>query len=182
MPMPQGGRDGRLPRVTVPGWKGLLLGGALERIAFGVGALSAPSRVNRLCQVEAEEDTPAAGYLMRLVGVRNIVLGAATLAASRNPPAARIAIGANLACQLGDGVALAQELKQRRRLDGPTAAGLAFSVIGLAVWGGAVAQAPRPRRRRRPSLWRHNSGGSLKRFAERAMPDVKLPKKLRIRG
>jgi hypothetical protein len=138
-----------MPTLTVPEWRALLVGGGLERIALGAAALSAPAHAARLCQIKAEEDSPATRYLLRLLGVRDIVLGAVTLASRRSPDFARKAIMVNLACQLGDCVALGQEVRKRKGIDAQTGLGLAFSVVGLAVWGGSLAQSPRPRRRPR---------------------------------
>jgi hypothetical protein len=74
------------------------------RVALGVTALAAPGLAARLL-VRPEDRRPVLRMFTRLVGVRDLALGVATLAAGRDRAQARRLLWLGVACDLSDAAA-----------------------------------------------------------------------------
>jgi hypothetical protein len=113
-----------------------LMVGAIVRTVYGLLSLGAPRLMFR--SAGAAEPDPNVRYFNALFGGRDIVVAgwtAAALCQGRE----REALVANIGCELGDSIALVQELRTRRGLDLFTGVGLAFNLAGWAAWSRAAA-------------------------------------------
>jgi hypothetical protein len=113
-----------------------LMGGVVLRTVYGVLALGAPRLMFR--SAGQSEPDPNVRYFNALFGGRDIVVAGWTVAALRQGRE-REALAANIGCELGDSIALVQELRVRGGLDLFTGVGLAFNLLGWASWTRAAA-------------------------------------------
>ncbi len=109
---------------------------AIGRIVVGAACVLAPEQVaERLLGKTGRK--PEAQYMLRLFGVRDLVLGAGTLSALRDSGAARRWL---LAGAASDGVDLAATISARDSLPAQAVSGTIAAASGaLAVGLGAVA-------------------------------------------
>jgi hypothetical protein len=112
-----------------------VVGGALNagRVALGATALAAPGLARRLL-VRPEDRRPVIDMFTRLVGVRDVALGVATVGSLRDPARARRLLWLGVLCDLSDAAAT---IRQR---DVPRAARYLTTAVALAgVAAGAHA-------------------------------------------
>lgn len=103
------------------------------RVALGVTALAAPGLASRLL-VRPEDRRPVLRMFTRLVGVRDLALGVATVEAVRDPARARRLLWLGVLCDLSDAAAT---IRQR---DVPRTARYLTTAVALAgVAAGAHA-------------------------------------------
>jgi hypothetical protein len=112
--------------------KSILLQGSIGRAVYGVLALLFPKVFDAVAPLDQE-----ARYFNRMFGGRDLTIAAGTLAMIRKGEL-RGPIGANIACEVTDTVALVQEIRARGGLDRSTSIGLAFNVVGYATWFRAI--------------------------------------------
>jgi hypothetical protein len=110
----------------------ILIQGSLGRAAYGLLALMFPKVFDAVAPLDAD-----ARYFNRLFGGRDLTIAAGTMAMVRKGELVG-PIGANIACEVTDTVALVQEIRARGKLDRSTGIGLAFNVVGYATWLRAV--------------------------------------------
>src|SRR3954465_3056612 len=109
------------------------------RAVIGASAWAAPDLSGRLFGLDPDAN-PQAGYLGRLFGVRDLVLGVGTLRAEGDarklwPPAGiprRLWVGAGIACDAADAAA---SLLGKRNGTLSTFTGIGTAVIALAAVG-----------------------------------------------
>jgi hypothetical protein len=105
----------------------------LGRIAFGVGMLAAPEPALRV--LGFTEVSPATVAVGRIAGIRDLVLGAATLAGLQDRDRLRAATLANALADAGDTLAFGMALGTPERTAGARgiAAALPSAVAGLWI-------------------------------------------------
>ena len=104
----------------------------LGRVAFGVGMLAAPERALRW--VGFTEVSPATMMVSRIAGVRDLVLGVATLAALGDRDRLRGATLANAAADAGDALAFGLALGTDERAAGARGMAVALPAAVAGVW------------------------------------------------
>lgn len=113
--------------------KKTLMLGSIIRALYGLLALLAPKLLFGVVGKKGADVDPQARYFNRLFGGRELVVAAVTVAAVRGGAQSQ-AVKANVACELTDTVALVEEVRSRGRLDRTLAVGLAFNLVGWALW------------------------------------------------
>jgi hypothetical protein len=108
-----------------------LYGGA--RVAIGLGLLLAPALATRRWIGPVAED-PALRSPLRMLGVRDALLGLAVLATPDAGPARRGALALSVFADGADAVVLTQELLRTRRLAPALAAAAAVGGVAVGVW------------------------------------------------
>lgn len=98
------------------------------RTAYGVVSLFAP----RLLAGGTAGLAPEARYTNALFGGRDLTVAGATIGALR-AGREREALWLNASCELTDSLALAQELRWGRPLDGTLGAALVFNLTGWSI-------------------------------------------------
>ena len=111
----------------------ILLQGSALRATYGLLALLFPKLLNSAAGMSEEDVDPAARYINRLFGGRDLLVAGLTAAAVRSGEH-RHATNINLICEGTDTVSLLEELRTRGGLDRTLAIGLAFNVAGYATW------------------------------------------------
>jgi hypothetical protein len=108
------------------------------RVAVGIGFLAAPvasTRVLGLDSATAKRIT----FLARMTAVRDVVLGAGTVASRRHPRALRIFVLAGAVADLGDAAAIAGAVRSRVAGGAPALAMVAGAAGAAAMGGWAAA-------------------------------------------
>jgi hypothetical protein len=121
--------------VFEPTRMGLALGAV--RLGVGVGFLAAPvasTRVLGLDSATAKRIT----FLARMAAVRDLVLGAGTVASARQPNALRTWVAAGAAADLGDAILITAAIRSRVA-GGLPAVAITASAAGAAAVGGWAA-------------------------------------------
>jgi hypothetical protein len=120
--------DVALDSADVRAWS---LASGVGRVAIGVGVLAAPEPALRL--LGFVEVNPATAAVGRIAGIRDLVLGAVTLAALEDRARLRAATLANATADAGDTLAFALALGGGERTAGGRglAAALPATVAGL---------------------------------------------------
>jgi hypothetical protein len=114
--------------------KRLLALGWVGRLAYGTTALLAPRNTIRAFvgrDYPVEQDT---GYFNRVFGVREIVLGGATMIAYQRKRGMGAAVAANLASETGDLVALLLEIRERGDVDPLMRVAIGMNLAGLGTY------------------------------------------------
>ena len=121
--------------IDAPDVRAWSLASAGGRIAIGLGMLAAPGLALRA--LGFKEVTPATVAVGRIAGVRDLVLGAATLAALEDRDRLRTATLANAVADARDAVAFGVALSNSERTAGARgiAAALPATIAGIwAAW------------------------------------------------
>ena len=105
---------------------------AATRTAMGLGILVAPKLAARIAGIDSEL-TPTGRLMLGLVGIREVVLGAAVLERVRAGYPSAALLRLNALCDGGDFVILACSIRQRRRL-GRVLLGLPMSAAVALAW------------------------------------------------
>jgi hypothetical protein len=112
--------------------RGFSLLSAVGRIAIGFGMLAAPEPALRA--LGFSEVGPATVAVSRIAGVRDLVLGAVTLAALNDPGRLRTATLANAVADAGDTAAFAIALGDEERTAGIRGLGAAIPAMAAGIW------------------------------------------------
>jgi Domain of unknown function (DUF4267) len=115
--------------IDVRGWT---LASALGRIAIGIGMLAAPETALRA--LGFEEVSPATAAVGRIAGVRDLVLGGATLAALDDRDRLRAATVANAVADAGDTLAFGVALSSSERTAGARGVAVALPAAIAGIW------------------------------------------------
>jgi hypothetical protein len=99
--------------IDAPDVRGWSVASGLGRVAIGLGLLAAPERAARA--LGFEDVNPATVAVSRVAGVRDFVLGVATLAALEDRDRLRAATLANAVADAGDTLAFAGSLRTPER-------------------------------------------------------------------
>ena len=102
------------------------------RIAIGVGMIAAPEPALRA--LGFSDVGPATAALGRIAGIRDLVLGAATLAAFDDPARLRTASLANAVADAGDAAAFAIALRTNERTAGIRGIAAALPAAAAGAW------------------------------------------------
>jgi hypothetical protein len=102
------------------------------RIAIGVGMLAAPEPSLRA--LGFSDVGPATAAVGRIAGIRDLVLGAATLAAFDDPARLRAASLANAVADAGDAAAFAIALRTNERTAGIRGIAAALPAAAAGAW------------------------------------------------
>jgi hypothetical protein len=125
--------------------KNPLFHGAMLRLGYGALSLFAPDVLLKSLGAPADLLGDQGRYFNRLVGGRELMLGAGTICSIKAGHTQRSA-KTNLILEAADTVALVQEARLRGGLDATLARGLGFNVVGYLLVGralkGAKAAAP----------------------------------------
>jgi hypothetical protein len=117
-----------------PGMYGYTAGLAAGRVALGLAPILAPERSQALLGFPAGHDNPTARLMARLFGVRDIGLGALTMAATHNTTLLRRAYLFNAATDLADATMIAMPLISDAGIDTAAWRSLGFSLGGCSLW------------------------------------------------
>lgn len=112
----------------------LLTLGSIARLAYGIASLLAPRHTIRTLvgrDYGVEQD---AGYFNRLFGVRELVLGGATMIACQKRRGMGAAVAANLVSETGDSAALLLEIRERGGIDPVMRSAIGMNVAGLGAF------------------------------------------------
>jgi hypothetical protein len=112
--------------------RALSLVSAVGRIAIGVGMLAAPEPAMRA--LGFSEVTPATAAVARIAGIRDLVLGAATLAALDDPARLRTATIGNATADAGDSLAFALAIRAEERTAGIRGVATAVPATLAGLW------------------------------------------------
>jgi hypothetical protein len=116
----------------------ILLQGSVIRAAYGILAMLFPKLLLAGAGLNESQVGEEGRYFNRLFGGRDLLVAIVTVKAVRAGAEGK-AVTANLACELTDSIALAEELRSRGGIDRTLAIGLAFNVAGYATWLRALA-------------------------------------------
>jgi hypothetical protein len=105
---------------------------AAGRVAIGLGMLAAPEPALRA--LGFSEVSPATAAVGRIAGIRDLVLGAVTLAALDDPDRLRIATLGNAAADAGDTAAFAIALGAGERSAGARGLATALPATLVGIW------------------------------------------------
>lgn len=108
------------------------LASAAGRIAIGIGLLAAPEPALRA--LGFSQVSPATVAVGRIAGVRDLVLGAVTLAAKRDPGRLRTATLANAVADTGDALAFGAALGTAERQAGARGIAAALPAAVAGAW------------------------------------------------
>lgn len=118
------------------GWRIPLLAGSAVRLAYGIGALAAPSWMDgRLAPTSHGLADPRMN--LRGFGASHMAIAATTLRARRDLTHVRTVLLLNATNDALDGIAAALEWRSRGGADRIVAGGLILPLMGLANWLGA---------------------------------------------
>jgi hypothetical protein len=120
----------------------ILIQGSAIRATYGILAMLFPKVLAAGAGLSESRVGEEGRYFNRLFGGRDLMVAVGTVAAVRAGAEGK-AVGANLACELTDSVALVEELRVRGGIDRTLAIGLAFNVAGYATWLRALAASRR---------------------------------------
>jgi predicted hotdog family 3-hydroxylacyl-ACP dehydratase len=112
--------------------RGFSLVSAVGRIAIGVGMLAAPELALRA--LGFSEVNAATIAVSRIAGVRDLVLGAVTLAAIEDPGRLRAATIANAVADAGDTGAFALAIRAEERTAGLRGVATALPATLAGLW------------------------------------------------
>jgi hypothetical protein len=108
------------------------LASGIGRVAFGVGMLAAPEWA--LGALGFKEASPATVAVCRIAGIRDLVLGAGTLAALGDRGRLRAATITNSAADAGDTLAFALALRGPERDAGARGIAAALPATAAGLW------------------------------------------------
>jgi uncharacterized protein DUF4267 len=112
--------------------RALSLISALGRIAIGMGMLAAPEPAMRA--LGFSEVTPATAAVARIAGIRDLVLGGATLAALDDAERLRTATLGNATADAGDSLAFAMAIRAEERTAGIRGVATAVPATLAGLW------------------------------------------------
>ena len=118
--------------VETPDVRAFSLISSAGRIAIGVGMLAAPEPSLRA--LGFSDVGPATAAVGRIAGIRDLVLGAATLAAFDDPARLRAASLANAVADAGDAAAFAIALRTSERTAGIRGIAAALPAAAAGAW------------------------------------------------
>jgi hypothetical protein len=118
--------------AEAPDVRGWSLVSGVGRIVFGLAMLGAPERALGL--LGFNEVTPATTAVSRIAGIRDLVLGAVTLAALDHPDRLRAATLANASADAGDTAAFAFALGTEERTAGVRGIAAALPATAAGIW------------------------------------------------
>ena len=118
--------------VGTPDVRAFSLISSAGRIAIGVGMLAAPEPSLRA--LGFSDVGPATAAIGRIAGIRDLVLGAATLAAFDDPARLRAASLANAVADAGDAAAFAIALRTNERTAGIRGIAAALPAAAAGAW------------------------------------------------
>jgi hypothetical protein len=118
--------------VETPDVRAFSLISSAGRIAIGVGMLAAPEPSLRA--LGFSDVGPATAAIGRIAGIRDLVLGAATLAAFDDPARLRAASLANAVADAGDAAAFAIALRTSERTAGIRGIAAALPAAAAGAW------------------------------------------------
>jgi hypothetical protein len=118
--------------VETPDVRAFSLISSAGRIAIGVGMLAAPEPSLRA--LGFSDVGPATAAIGRIAGIRDLVLGAATLAAFDDPARLRAASLANAVADAGDAAAFAIALRTNERTAGIRGIAAALPAAAAGAW------------------------------------------------
>jgi hypothetical protein len=130
MALPMRLRNRRRALVSEPDIRALSIGSAMGRLAIGVGMFAVPDRALSALGFGEVDETGLT--LARLAGVRDLVLGVATLLALDDPGRLRAASIANAAADGGDALSFALALRRTPR-NSPARRGMAAALPASAA-------------------------------------------------
>jgi hypothetical protein len=119
-------------RVDDPEVRAWSIASGLGRIAIGVGMLATPEPAMRA--LGFREVSPATLAVGRIAGVRDFVLGVATLSALDDPDRLRVATLANAVADAGDTLAFGAALGTEERTAGLRGLGAALPSAIAGLW------------------------------------------------
>ena len=105
---------------------------AAGRIAIGLGMLATPEPAMRL--LGFSQVSPATVAVARIAGIRDLVLGGATLAALDDPDRLRIATIGNATADAGDSLAFAMAIRAEERTAGIRGVATALPATLAGLW------------------------------------------------
>jgi hypothetical protein len=118
--------------VETPDVRAFSLISSAGRIAIGVGMLAAPEPCLRA--LGFSDVGPATAAVGRIAGIRDLVLGVATLAAFDDPARLRAASLANAVADAGDAAAFAIALRTNERTAGIRGIAAALPAAAAGAW------------------------------------------------
>ena len=118
--------------VETPDVRAFSLISSAGRMAIGVGMVAAPEPALRA--LGFSDVGPATAALGRIAGIRDLVLGAATLAAFDDPARLRAASLANAVADAGDAAAFAIALRTNERTAGIRGIAAALPAAAAGAW------------------------------------------------
>jgi hypothetical protein len=118
--------------VETPDVRAFSLISSAGRIAIGVGMLAAPEPSLRA--LGFSDVGPATAAIGRIAGIRDLVLGVATLAAFDDPARLRAASLANAVADAGDAAAFAIALRTNERTAGIRGIAAALPAAAAGAW------------------------------------------------
>jgi len=118
--------------IDAPDVRAWSLASAGARIAIGLGMLAAPELALRALGFEGV--TPATVAVGRIAGVRDLALGAATIAALEDRDRLRTATLANAVADAGDTIAFGIALSNSERTAGARGIVAAFPAAIAGAW------------------------------------------------
>lgn len=121
-----------------------MIGGSLARLSYALGLLLAPHEMNKLQLAAATRGNPVATMTTRAFGAVHVNLSLLTLRAAFLERDARVALGLNIGCDLGDLIATLLERRNGDLGRGETVASVALQCAGMATWA-TVLRAERRR-------------------------------------
>ena len=105
---------------------------AAGRIAIGLGMIAAPEPAMRA--LGFSEVSPATAAVARIAGIRDLVLGAVTLASLDDPERLRTATIGNATADAGDSLAFAMAIRAEERTAGVRGVATALPATLAGLW------------------------------------------------
>jgi hypothetical protein len=105
---------------------------AVGRVAIGMGMIAAPEAAMRA--LGFSEVSPATAAVARIAGIRDLVLGGATLAALDDPERLRTATIGNATADAGDSLAFAMAIRAEERTAGIRGVATALPATLAGLW------------------------------------------------
>jgi len=106
----------------------------LKAAVAGTAAVLAPGLTSRVMGFPADTDTPATRLVARFFGLREVAMGALTLAVLRRDPSARRLMSWNAAVDGSDAVIAALALVVRRGIDRAALGTIALALPLCTAW------------------------------------------------
>jgi hypothetical protein len=118
--------------------RSLMLVNSVFRLAYGAGALLAPSAMVAAQMVPDTDDRPEARLFVRGFGGHQLAVAAVGLAGARSRRLERAGIALAVAIDVADAISAAAEARARGRMDGDLVGGLVLSTAGAATAAAAL--------------------------------------------
>jgi hypothetical protein len=112
----------------------MMVAGSLARLSYALGLLLAPHEMNKFQLAAATRDNAIATMTTRAFGAVHTNLSLLTLRAALLNRDTRVALGLNIACDLGDLIATLLERRDGDLSRGETLASVALQSASMATW------------------------------------------------